>query len=473
MGIIRHIIFVLFLSFVTHQMGLTQGKVLIQPDTVYIYSDPDFELMMAAIDGDTAKLKAFLELGADPNYQTYQGVTPLMFAAQEGHLGSVEILIDSGANVNLLPESKVSALLGATIAGHVFVADTLILNGANVNTGNLNGVNPLMAAAAYNYPLLVDVLLFYGAEVNAKDEKGNTALHFSTYYNNLEISNLLIEKGSDVNAKDADGFTPLMLAAQNGYQEMVEMLILNGADLYITNDNNLNALSLAIVNRNNDIVQYLLENGADMNRSISPKINQMTLAREYGDNTTRQILESYGGKMKGKFRFDEMSLGLDLNGTSNDFMMGTNLKLNESNFRISVVGGYKTRPWSRSVEIPTDDPNIVYQFWETRSMIHLGIDKFFLLHRASYTRYGGLFVGLNGVYTYGNFRGSERKPEDKILPSPKAGFYWIFKQGYVTLNYEYLKLNNSKASPNRINFSIGFNFGMSKTKITLKGEPEI
>jgi len=466
-------IIILFFSLCFQLAGKTQSKVLILPDTVYVYSDPDFELMMAAIDGDTTKLKAFLEKGADPNYQTYEGVSPLMFAAQEGNLRTVEILIDSGANVNLLPNNKVSALLGATIGGHVFVADTLILNGADVNSSNLNGVTPLMAAAAFNYPLLADVLLFYRANVNAKDEEGNNALHFSTFYNNIDISLILIENGIDINASDRKGFTPLMIAAQNGYPEMMDILISNGADMEKTNDNNLNALSLAIIKRNNEIVQYLLERGADPNKSISDKINQMTLASEYGNKYTRQIMQKYNVSQQRKLRLDGLSANFNMDGTARDFMLGGNLRLYESNYRLSIEGGYKTRPTSRSVEYPTNDPDIINQFWETRSVLHLGINKYFLIRRSSHTEYGGFFAGINGVYTYGNFRGSNRTPDDEILPVPKAGIYWNFNSIVVNLNYEYLKLKNSKASPHRMNFSIGYKFGISKTKITLKKEPVI
>ena len=98
-----------------HVIGL-QAQItnaLLSGDTTYYFTDKDFELIIAASEGDTNKLFAFLEIGADVNTTTYEGVTPLMFAAQNGHLRSVEILIDSGAIVNKKPDNMIDALLGA------------------------------------------------------------------------------------------------------------------------------------------------------------------------------------------------------------------------------------------------------------------------------------------------------------------------------------------------------------------------
>jgi len=39
------------------------------------------------------------------------------------------------------------------------------------------------------------------------------------------------------------------------------------------------------------------------------------------------------------------------------------------------------------------------------------------------------------------------------------------------LNYEYMELKNSNVSGHRINFTLGININLSKTKLKLKKEP--
>ncbi len=73
-------------------------------DTSQILPDPNMELMLASIEGDTAKVLEWIEKGADVNCKSsYEGVTPLMYAAQNGHLETVRILLHHGANENALP----------------------------------------------------------------------------------------------------------------------------------------------------------------------------------------------------------------------------------------------------------------------------------------------------------------------------------------------------------------------------------
>ncbi len=468
MGRIIVVIGIFFVMF-TSSMG---QNVIVLADTNYQYYDAESELMMAAAEGDTAKIKAFLEIGTNVNATTWEGVTPLMYAAQEGHLRAVEILIDAGADVNEKPYNQIDALLGASIAGHVYIADTLILNGANVNTRNLDGVTPLMYAAAFNYDLLADVLIFYDANVNAADNFGNEAIHYSTFYGNFNITAMLIENGARVGATDLEGFTPLMIAAQNGYPDIVAYLLDQGADINATNQYNYSALSLAIINRQYGIVEQLAAAGADVSHQISENLNQYDLAEKFGNSVIRGILREKGAAPTQAFKVDHFVLDFDMNFNNKDFMLGGQIGLIESKSQVQLALGYKTRPAVRSV-LYESAPDTYYQYWESRSMFHLSADKFFTLRRTGQGQKLGAYAGLMGAYTYGNFRGSNQKPDDRFKLIPRGGFFYDFHILRLKMGYEYMNLKNSKAPPHRFNIGIGLNVGTRSYKTRLKDEPRM
>ena len=438
----------------------------------YYYSDASFELLKAAFEGDTNKVVAFLDLGADVNTTTWDGVTPLMYAAQEGHLRVVELLLQAGADVNKKPYNQIDALLGAVIAGHVFVADTLILNGANVDTRNIDGVAPLMHAAAENNQLMADMLLFYGANVSAADHFGNQAIHLSTFYDGLNATQMLLERGANSNAQDIYGFSPLMIAAQNGYLDHAILLTENGAEVNAANYFNATALALAIANKQVPVVEYLVANGADTDHQISDKVNIRDLVSLYGNQEIKAFFESMGITRGKKLRVNQITISATLSGNNKDLMLGGEMGVHEMITGLYGSFGYMTRPAVRNVlyEVAIDT---MFQYWESRSYFHLGADKFFKLHQNGIRQEWRGFAGLHAAYSYGNFRGSGFKPDDRIHPLFRAGLQYAYRPVTVRLNYEYLKFKPSKASPHRVSISFGVVFGMNRYKMNLKSEPRL
>jgi ankyrin repeat protein len=447
-------------------------KILEFGDTTYIYNDPDFELLQAASEGDTNKLNAFLDLGTDVDTRSWDGVTPLMFAAQNGHLRAVEILIDAGADIDLKPYNQIDALLGATIAGHVLVADTLILNGANVNTRSLDGVTPLMYGAAFDHLLLCDVLMFYGAGVNAADNFGNSPLHFSAFYGNVDIARMLVERGAKIDATDGEGFTPLMCAAQNGHLQVVDYLLYAGSDINKTNRYNCDPLALALINRFYGVADFLMQNGANVHHKLNEKVNQYELARETGGKEVTALLTSYGAEPLHRFSIGKMAINADLNWNNADLMIGGSIELIEAINGWMAEGGYRTRPTVRSVRYDIDN-NTQYQFWEKRSLIYMGVGRRIVLTRLGPKERFGAFASANAGYTYGSFRGSNRKPDDKFTFIPKAGLFYQYKALNLKLGYEYFKIADSNVSPHRVTISLGAIFNLIKFGYKLKHEPRL
>jgi ankyrin repeat protein len=462
---------ILFL-FLLPEIKAQETQVVTINGVEYNYSDTSFELLKAAFEGDTNRVLAFLDLGADVNTTTWDGVTPLMYAAQEGHLRIVELLLEAGADVNLKPYNQIDALLGAVIAGHVFVADTLILNGANVDTRNFDGVAPLMYAAAQNDVLMADVLLFYGADIHAVDHFGNQAIHFSTFYDGLNLTQMLLERGANSNSQDIHGFSPLMIAAQNGYLDHVILLTENGAEVNAVNIYNATALALAITNKHFPVVGYLVANGADTDHQIRDKVNIPDLVSLYGNDQIKTFFESMGITGQKKFRVGQIALTGALSVNNNDLMLGGEMGVHEMKTGLYGSFGYMTRPAVRSVlyEVAMDT---MFQYWESRSYFHLGADKFITLRQKGMRQEWQGFAGLHAAYSYGNFRGSGLKPDDRIHPLLRAGLQYEYRPVAVRLSYEYLKFKPSQASPHRFNISIGVALGLNRYRMNLKSEPRL
>ena len=59
----------------------------------------DKALMVAAYSPDSCMVKSLLKAGADVNFRTDRGKTPLMYAAEDGMINNVKALLDAGARV--------------------------------------------------------------------------------------------------------------------------------------------------------------------------------------------------------------------------------------------------------------------------------------------------------------------------------------------------------------------------------------
>ena len=233
-------------------------------------------LSRAAASGRTEMVQFLIKNGADVNFNTVAGYTPLALAskadiasillengadvnkinqlsnggdvtalieAAERNYDIVKLLLENGADVNYVCKDNMTALFNAVRNDRTDIACLLLDSGANPNC-EYKSFSPLMFVIEQERRArskLVQALLDAGADVNytfSKDIKpsefsGRTILMIASLMEKTESVKILLAMGANVNHIDDKGVTALMLAAGNGYAEIVQILLENGADANI------------------------------------------------------------------------------------------------------------------------------------------------------------------------------------------------------------------------------------------------
>jgi hypothetical protein len=71
-------------------------------------------------------------------------------------------------------------------------------------------------------------------------------------------------------------------------------------------------------------------------------------------------------------------------------------------------------------------------------------------------------------YTWGSYRGADRKPHPETFLNPVGGLFWRRNSIGFDLNYEYADLKIHDFSPHRITFAFTFYFNLRRDKFMYK-----
>ncbi|MCE5326550.1 MAG: ankyrin repeat domain-containing protein [Planctomycetaceae bacterium] len=193
-------------------------------------SDP---LLIAVLNGDSAKVKKLLAAGAkvdklDDRY----GCTALHLAAREGQLEIMKILRKAGARIYGENRQGEPLTFAAVASGKTEVIRYLLQEGASKNSLDADGETLLHYAVSFR--LKVDMLLYLiqqGLDLNARDNRGRTPLHLAALEDSASAhTEALVKAGADIKAADSEGRTPLHLAAEYDRRDVVATLVKAGAD---------------------------------------------------------------------------------------------------------------------------------------------------------------------------------------------------------------------------------------------------
>ena len=253
-------------------------------------------ILLAAKEGDAAKVTALLAKGMNANTTDADANTPLMFAAEKGDVKTTQVLLAKRGNENAKSSAGETALMKAAKAGHSAVVEALLANGADVNAKNKDGETALLVAAHQGHTEIAQMLLDKGAEVDAKDKDGNTALVEVAYKGGAAIAQALLDRGADANAKGIFGRPALAAAAWKGHTEIVRALLNKGADPNARDDSSDTALLMAVQDGHIEVVRLLLEKGADVNAVGYYHLSVIEIAKVHNRAEIIQLLRKAGAK---------------------------------------------------------------------------------------------------------------------------------------------------------------------------------
>jgi len=269
------------------------------------------EVADAAMEGNTAAVRALLGKKAEVNAPQVDGATALHWAVQANNLEMIEVLLGAGAAVSAASKSGATPMQLAAMNGHAAIIERLIRAGADPNAPlSQTGDTALMMAARTGKVDAVKVLLDRGANVNAKETwGGTTALMWAISERHSDVAKVLVERGSDLNAKSnfvpsasgrgfegtapvapkpdqaieefASGWmTPLMFAAREDDLESARILIQAGADVNAVGGDGKDALGLALFDGSYDVASLLVDRHANVNHADAQRFTPLFWAMD-------------------------------------------------------------------------------------------------------------------------------------------------------------------------------------------------
>lgn len=426
------------------------------------WTDSNYELNLAAFEGDTAKVDSLIEAGVKVNLPDYDGVTALVYAAQNGHIAVAKRLLDKEANIDHLTWDFRTPLLAAVMENQFEMAEFLIRSGAKINAKDNLGASALHYAVAFGNFFMADMLVYYEIDIEAKDEDGHTPLSIAATFGYDTIAWMLLENNCQIDPVDTFGNTPMLSACENGHFDVVKLLVENGADVQHINNKGFSALQIAVYYGYDEIVSFLISQGADPNKPNAKSITPMITAKSRGLYPTVQLLKDAGVKPIRKPLIDAYSIKIENSFSTKDYFLGGSIGVHDLFTSCYLNLGYQARIGHTPILIQERE-NLFYQYFEKRHQIYLGLERKIIFNPRGYTP-KGLLLGMREVLTFGKYRGTTLKVDRKLVTSLVAGLFIQKRFFTFSIEYQYLNFKMEGLSPHRINLNMVFDINILQPK---------
>jgi len=214
------------------------------------------------------------DFGADVNYKSAQGLTPLLVACHENHINLVQYLVDGGADINCVDRHNTTSLMLACRNENKQLALYLINHHADLTVvDSLTGETALHIICENDMAnLMEDIINLPRSILRRLDLKvvnpisGFNILHCAVLAKSLTLTTLLVRQGLDVNAcnKLDDFNTPLHYACMTLEIPLIEFLLSKQAKADVSNSRGVTPLALVLKHHDITMGRLLQDNGADV-----------------------------------------------------------------------------------------------------------------------------------------------------------------------------------------------------------------
>jgi ankyrin repeat protein len=210
------------------------------------------------------KLRLLLERGADPNYRSAAGYTPVIHAACSGRMDVIEWLLSVGASPDGSTSYGESALSVFSRSGEFRHVARLLEMGADPVPLKWT---PLHRAAALGSPDEVAGLLDEGADPEAVDFWERTPLLLAIHAGKIENASLLLERGANRGATGRCGKTAMHYPTDRDDSTMLRWLLDRGFPADNTDDFKSTPLMHAVENGASACFEALIDEGVEWRRT--------------------------------------------------------------------------------------------------------------------------------------------------------------------------------------------------------------
>jgi ankyrin repeat protein len=160
----------------------------------------------AAMMGDTAVLKKFINAKVNLDHPDESGMCPLHWACLFGRKECVVDLVEAGCELDCMNSGLNSPLLLASAMGHADITFFLIERGADVHVRNLRDMDCMFMCVLFGCTStdlydIIAVLQRRGVDINQMDSSGASPLHQCASSGNARPIQALADSGADVNMK--------------------------------------------------------------------------------------------------------------------------------------------------------------------------------------------------------------------------------------------------------------------------------
>lgn len=420
-------------------------------------NDINYNLLLAAYNGKVDSVIYWLNLGANPNAISSNGISVLNYAIQSGQLDAVKAIVLNGADVNFSSFNSLPPLFFAIACNQTATVEFLLEKGAKTDKIIKNKISALHYAVKYADSSIIALLLKHKANPLSLDKDGNTVMMGLIYYKRYDLLPYFDTIETLIKIPDNNGLTPFLLAVQIADTTMADYLLKIGANINDKSHNGYGLMEYALISKSQVMLDWALKKKDSINNNNN---NLVKIAHYLGDKKLVKIFRQNGFKSYWKPVIQCLHLGYTVSFNHKDMLWGAGFGFFESHYGFNAGINFQTRLWANRILIDFGN-DVYYQFWERRSLWGVYLQKRALLMsnttKKIYLNFGGITYT-----TYGKYRGVNERPDTYFLISPllelmlKGNFFtWAF-------SVEYYKHKDLEAFPIHFKFSALFNIPLAK-----------